>query len=81
MYFLFIFACIFGSRAESPVRLVDPLLNTYSDYEDSIYGKSLLFLNQDLYRLLRINLLFILQGLHGVLVNHGSLHLCPMMEG
>jgi WD40 repeat protein len=26
------------SQAEPPVRGVDPLLNTYSDYEDSIYG-------------------------------------------
>ncbi|KAI9120185.1 hypothetical protein K1719_008833 [Acacia pycnantha] len=25
-------------RADSPTRWVDPLLNTYSDYEDSIYG-------------------------------------------
>ncbi|XP_012571517.1 WD repeat-containing protein DWA2 isoform X1 [Cicer arietinum] len=27
-----------SSQAESPVRVVDPLLHTYSDYEDSIYG-------------------------------------------
>ncbi|TKY75312.1 WD repeat-containing protein DWA2 [Spatholobus suberectus] len=25
-------------QADSSVRWVDPLLNTYSDYEDSIYG-------------------------------------------
>jgi hypothetical protein len=49
-FFLFIFACIFGSQAEPPVRGVDPLLNTYSDYEDSIYGKSFKFLAHDLYR-------------------------------
>lgn len=80
MYFLLIFACIFASQPESPARLVDPLLNTYSDYEDSIYGKSFK-ITHDLFRLPCINLLFILQGLHGVLVNHGSLHPCPMMEG
>jgi hypothetical protein len=45
-FFLFIFGCIFGSQAEQPVRGVDPLLNTYSDYEDSIYGKSFNFLTQ-----------------------------------
>lgn len=55
LYFLFIYACIFGSQADSSSRWVDPLLNTYSDYEDSIYGKSCNFFNLDHHRLLLTN--------------------------
>ncbi|KAH1244186.1 WD repeat-containing protein DWA2 [Glycine max] len=63
-------------QANSSARWVDPLLNTYSDYEDSIYGKSL-----SSHVLFFTNILFMLQGSHGVLVNHGSLHHYPMMAG
>lgn len=42
--FIFILVCIFYSQSDSAARWVDPLLHTYSDYEDSIYGKSFNFL-------------------------------------
>ena len=43
LFFLMIFCYNFllyvsSSPIESPTRQVDPLLNSYSDYEDSVYG-------------------------------------------
>lgn len=34
----FFFNLIFCRLVDSPTRRVDPLLNSYSDYEDSVYG-------------------------------------------
>ena len=34
------FLLSFGSPVDSPSKRIDPLLHSYSDYEDSIYGNS-----------------------------------------
>lgn len=66
---------------DSPTKRVDPLLNSYSDYEDSVYGnkvKHCIFLDLDFdfkFTILK------LQALLGALGNHGSLRPYPMMEG
>ena len=36
--------CVFGSLVDSPTRRVDPLLHSYSDYEDSVYGNHCILL-------------------------------------
>jgi hypothetical protein len=75
--------CVFGSLVDSPTRRVDPLLHSYSDYEDSVYGNHCNFhvfpciLSYTKADWLSLDL----KALLGAIVSLGSLRHYPMMGG
>lgn len=77
------FSVSLGSLVDSPTRKMDSLLNTYSDYEDSVYGK---LVHLGTLRFPSFMLKYKLTYLHfqaslGVSVSLGFLHHCHMMGG
>lgn len=82
LFYIIILISCFGSLVESPTRRVDPLLHSYTDYEDSVYGNfcksetPFKFSTQ-----LNLTIFTWLQTLLGVFENPGYLHHCLMMGG